>query len=745
MIKTYNSTKLLQTMKKLFFTLAFNLFLLCLKAGSDITIFDPADPKDSATAVSQGFSIVTLDGVKYLKMLSQVWGPTLMLNDTITLSKGSSYSFNVITFQAKLLVGPTDTFGNSRININAYLYSIQNSNYRVSGTSSSIFSTYSDESDNSYAINQIWFFCQENVTWTSVAGDTLYVGKITTNKYTPPEATPTKIKKINKIDHEIDITGSTDDNWAPATADSVKNKVLSSNGHPSSDADNSATFKALWTNDNLYLNVNVKDNDPIKFTGASPWYNDGIELFFDIGGHHFYGYRLDAQPQIRINYGTDSISGSVMGTKEYGCTGIENGLISCKQSEITGGYNLLIKIPWYVLYYTSSSDTALSTSLAYKDSTAKRIASGNEISFELALKDNSTSIVATLGSILDWANNTGIDSAYLASSVWGSLQLTAGNKSIPVITWANPSDINYGTALTKTQLNATANVDGVFVYSPANGTILNAGHGQTLDVTFTPTDTSDYSSTTKETTINVLKYSPVITWAVPADITYGTVLSNEQLNATTDVAGALVYSPIEGTTLTAGNGQTLNATFTPTDTANYSSTTKKVSINVLKSTPVITWITPADITYGTALSNTQLNATADIAGDFVYSPASGTKLDVGDSQKLSVTFTPNDADNNYVVEKAVLINVLSQTDVLQIVESNITLYPNPTSGKVYVRIPQNILSSTISIYTIDGDQVLQTKTFSALTELDIENLPSGIYIVKIVTNDKSLVIKILKQ
>ena len=44
---------------------------------------------------------------------------------------------------------------------------------------------------------------------------------------------------------------------------------------------------------------------------------------------------------------------------------------------------------------------------------------------------------------------------------------------------------------------------GTFVYTPAPGTVLSAGTGQTLSVTFTPTDTVDYNSVTTTTTINV--------------------------------------------------------------------------------------------------------------------------------------------------------------------------------------------------------------------------------------------------
>jgi hypothetical protein len=62
-------------------------------------------------------------------------------------------------------------------------------------------------------------------------------------------------------------------------------------------------------------------------------------------------------------------------------------------------------------------------------------------------------------------------------------------------------------------------------------------------------------------------------------------------------------------------------TFTPTDAANYTTRRRRSTITVLKATPVITWATPADIVYGTALSATQLNATANVPGTFVYTPA----------------------------------------------------------------------------------------------------------------------------
>lgn len=233
-------------------------------------------------------------------------------------------------------------------------------------------------------------------------------------------------------------------------------------------------------------------------------------------------------------------------------------------------------------------------------------------------------------------------------------------KATPVITWANPGSIMYGTALSATQLNATADVAGLFTYTPPSGTVLNAGVGQTLHVDFVPTDTTNYNNADKSVVIEVQKAWPVITWSNPADITYGTVLSGTQLNATADVPGSFVYDPPAGTLLDAGIGQSLSVDFYPTDSANYNSIDAFVQINVNKAVPIITWSNPADIRYPAPLSATQQNATANVAGSFVYAPTAGTVLSVGDAQELQATFTPTDMTNYELAYKSVYINVLYQ-------------------------------------------------------------------------------------
>jgi len=237
----------------------------------------------------------------------------------------------------------------------------------------------------------------------------------------------------------------------------------------------------------------------------------------------------------------------------------------------------------------------------------------------------------------------------------GTVSITV-NQATPTITWANPAGITYGAPLSAAQLNATGSVPGVLTYTPAAGTILTAGT-HILSVTLSPTDGTDYLAVSKTATIVVGQATSTVTWATPAAITYGTTLSAAQLDATASVPGTFVYNPVAGTLLAAGT-HPLGVTFTPTDTTDYAGSIGATTIQVNQATPVVTWNTPAAITYGTTLSATQLNATASVPGSFVYSPAAGTLLTAG-THTLGVTFTPTD-NTDYATASATSSIVVNQ-------------------------------------------------------------------------------------
>ena len=301
---------------------------------------------------------------------------------------------------------------------------------------------------------------------------------------------------------------------------------------------------------------------------------------------------------------------------------------------------------------------------------------------------------------------------YLVATISVNLNV---KKAAPSVSWVNPANISYGTALSSTQLSATATgsstsgatVPGTLTYSPAEGTLLDAG-SQTLVVTAGATN--NYLEVTKSVTLIVDKATQTITWNNPTSITYGTLLTATQLNATVKgvtggtIAGGLTYNPVVGALLNAGS-QTL--VVTAAATSNYLSATKSVTLVVDKAMQTITWATPANITYGTLLSATQLNATvagsstagATAPSSLTYNPSSGTVLNAG-TQTLQVTAA---ATSNYLeVAKSVTLIVDKAMQTIT--------WANPTSITY-----GTLLSATQLNATVTGSSTAGTTAPGGLT------------------------------
>jgi large repetitive protein len=275
----------------------------------------------------------------------------------------------------------------------------------------------------------------------------------------------------------------------------------------------------------------------------------------------------------------------------------------------------------------------------YNATGAVNVASGDPIKVTLAYDAAAETLTeflfdATTGSSYTHTY-TGID---LSSTLGGSTAIlgftggTGGSTSTQTIgSFGSTPGLTYGMALPATQLNATSPVAGSFVYSPAAGTVLGAGP-HLISISFTPTDQSDYKSTTASVLINVQQAAPTFSDLTESQtITYGAAtidVSGMLSSPTANPLGQDVTITINGAATTAEVGAdgsftatidtaTLPATATPYTIAygyagdgNFQAASDSTTtLTVNKATPVITWSDPADITYGTALGDTQLNAT----------------------------------------------------------------------------------------------------------------------------------------
>jgi FG-GAP-like repeat len=182
-------------------------------------------------------------------------------------------------------------------------------------------------------------------------------------------------------------------------------------------------------------------------------------------------------------------------------------------------------------------------------------------------------------------------------------------KVAPTIIWATPADITSGTALSATQLNATANVPGTFLYTPAAGTVLNVG-SQTLLAVFTPTDSTDYSPARATITINVnpaVVSSYTLTSNTQSVVGSGAVtLSLTSTNYAGTVSFVATVSSLDGT---ASNVSASAPSVTLTNGGNGNTVlTISSNANATNHSPVAPWSSGGTIMLGAVLLGAPLAA-----------------------------------------------------------------------------------------------------------------------------------------
>ncbi len=223
-------------------------------------------------------------------------------------------------------------------------------------------------------------------------------------------------------------------------------------------------------------------------------------------------------------------------------------------------------------------------------------------------------------------------------SVTSSVAALAVAKATPALTWAAPTPITYGTALSSAQLNAVANQPGILAYNPPAGVVPNAGTVP-LSVTFTPNDPADFNFVTNSVNLAV---SPAPLTVVANDATriYG---------QTNPVFTAFVTGAVNGDVFTA------NASCAATPT------------NLPGAYPIV----PAIVDANNRLANYQLTVSN---GTLTISPAPApTILSItpntgltngGDTVTILGTGFENGATVNFGSLPVLSVNVTNDTNII---------------------------------------------------------------------------------
>jgi hypothetical protein len=229
-------------------------------------------------------------------------------------------------------------------------------------------------------------------------------------------------------------------------------------------------------------------------------------------------------------------------------------------------------------------------------------------------------------------------------------------------------------------------------------------------VTYTPTDIANYSPVTSAVNVMVKKASLIITASSPT-MTYGGIVPSIMPGYNGLQAGdtAPTTAPTCSTTATSTSPVGLYpSNCLGAMDANYTISYNPGSVSITPATPTVTWSNPADITYGTALSALQLDATATVPGTFTYSPVSGTILLPGDGQILTVNFFPTNSTNyTSVLGTTVTIKVLKATLTVTAIGIN-KVYDGTTTASV-----------TLTDNRVAGDSIIDSYTAASFLNADI--------------------------
>jgi hypothetical protein len=133
------------------------------------------------------------------------------------------------------------------------------------------------------------------------------------------------------------------------------------------------------------------------------------------------------------------------------------------------------------------------------------------------------------------------------------------------------------------------------------------------------------------------------------------------------------------------------------------------------------------------------------AGSIYQWYKNGNIVNSADDEVYIVTepgsYTVSSIDENGCPDSS---NVIIITGINNLIEPNISLFPNPTNDKWLLTIENSLLGSKLEVFDDNGKTVYESQISNLKTEIDF-NAASGVYLLRISGANVSVVRKLIKM
>ena len=203
--------------------------------------------------------------------------------------------------------------------------------------------------------------------------------------------------------------------------------------------------------------------------------------------------------------------------------------------------------------------------------------------------------------------------------------------------------------------------------------------------------------------------------------------------------GATTYSWMPGSEVTN--------TIVSTPTANTTYSVIGTGTNGCTSTSTITqWISALAVTSTTNMlcagSSATLNAGYGVT--YSWSPGGQSTQTIVISPTVTTSYTVADASCSLTANFTQSVTTCVGLNENNLDASSFGLFPNPATNDVNLEFVQNG-EKNISIYDMTGKQVINLVAAENKVKVNISNLSQGVYFVKIQSNNKTSVAKLVKE